>query len=184
MPLFSPAFHALLPCEKSTDCPADCNPNKKQTGKFSCHISWNTLLSGNRSFAFWTKYLQPVLSCSAFTCTLFSSSDSHLSEYFQTAFHALRSDLFGYEFTVREQLSHIILELFLRFEDQINLPRQAMRTDTLRLEQMLEYIHTHYREPFTLSDISGTFDYPSYFSKQFKRFYKCTPKEYRASSQD
>lgn len=195
-----------------------------------------SLLSGNRSFAFWTKYLQPVLSCSAFTCTLFSPSDSHLAEYFQTAFHALRSDLFGYEFTVREQLSHIILELFLRFEDHINLPRQAMRTDTLRLEQMLEYIHTHYREPITLSDISGTcgigereclrcfkrtigdspvqyllkyrlmqsasmlrsipsasigeisgacgFDYPSYFSKQFKRFYKCTPKEYRASSQD
>lgn len=194
------------------------------------------LLSGNSSFAFSKKYLQPLLSCPAFTCTLFPASDSHLASYFQTAFDALRLDLFGYEFIVREQLSHIILDLFLLFEKQISLPRQAISTDTLRLEQMLEYIHTHYGEPITLSDISGTcgigkreclrcfkrtigdspiqyllkyrlmqsasmlaanpsaniaeissacgFDYPSYFSKQFKRFYKCSPKEYRVSAQD
>lgn len=124
-----------------------------------------------------------------------------------------------------------MLKLYRSFEAQLSDTQKSHTTDSKRIEQMLDYIHTHYHENITLAHISMAgqigereclrcfkrtivespiqyllkyrlmqsahmlitrpeasmseisaacgFDAPSYFSKQFKRYYRCTPKEYR-----
>lgn len=199
--------------------------------KLQSFVFSSLLLTGSSASAFALKYMQPLLSCSAFSCIPFHEEHKNIAESFCIAFDALRSDSFGYEFIVREQLSHIVLSAFKLLENQIRFPQQAVNLDALRLEQMLEYIHNHYAENITLADISNAsgigereclrcfkrtigespiqyllkyrlmqsadmllcepsasisdiasacgFDYSSYYSKQFKRFYQCSPREYR-----
>ncbi len=192
------------------------------------------LLTGSSSSAFAVKYIQPLLSCPGFTCVLLADHPDHPEDSFLQAFEALRADAFAYEFTVREQLSRILLQVFRIFEDILRLPRQAPDGDTLRMEQMLEYMHSHFSQAIGLKEIAGAahigereclrcfrraigdspiqyllkyrlmrsaemllsepgrsiahissacgFDYPGYYSKQFKRFYQCSPREYRKST--
>lgn len=187
------------------------------------------LLTGNSSTAFYTKYIQPLLSCAHFT--MLRNSEPDIVNAFQTAFHALRDDSFAYEFTAREQLSKIMLHIFKKLEKQLYIQDKGTNTNAIRTTQMLEYIQTHYSENITLEMIARSvdlgereclrcfkrtigespiqyllkyrlmqsasmlltkpsadiaeiaaacgFDYPSYYSKQFKRFYQCTPKDYR-----
>ena len=67
----------------------------------------------------------------------------------------MRTNAFGYEFTVREQVSRILLNVFQIFEEILRLPRQAPDGDTLRMEKMLEYIHSHFSDSVGLKEISG-----------------------------
>lgn len=135
----------------------------------------------------------------------------------------------------KENLSGVLLSLYREVEDSLSLTSRLKDTDSLRIERMLDYIHSHYSENITLEDISGAaalstrealrcfrrtihdtpiqyllryrlmqsasllisnpsltvseittlcgFDYPCYFSRQFKRFYQCTPREYRLLSE-
>lgn len=187
------------------------------------------LLTGNSSTAFYTKYIQPLLSCAHFT--MLQNTEPDIVNSFLTAFHALRDDSFAYEFTAREQLSKIMLRLYQHFEKLLYIQDRENNTNTQRITIMLEYIQTHYPETITLETIARSanlgereclrcfrrtigespiqyllkyrlmqsasmllakpsddiaeiaaacgFDYPSYYSKQFKRFYQCTPKDYR-----
>lgn len=187
------------------------------------------LLTGNSSTVFYTKYIRPLLSCAHFT--MFKITEPTVVNAFLTAFHAIRDDSFAYEFTVREQLSKIILYCFRQLEDLLYIEEKGNNTNTIRITKMLEFIQTHYSENITLEaiarsadlgereclrcfkrtigespvqyllkyrlmqsasmllsepsmDIAGVaaacgFDYSSYYSKQFKRFYQCTPKDYR-----
>lgn len=187
------------------------------------------LLTGNSSTVFYLKYIRPLISCANFTA-LQNAEDDNIKS-FQAAFHALQNDSFAYEFTVREQLSKIMLYCFKKFEEQLYIQNNEKNTNTMRIAKMLEYIQAHYSENITLEMISRSadlgereclrcfkrtigdspvqyllkyrlmqsasmllakpskdiaeiaaacgFDYPSYYSKQFKRFYQCTPKDYR-----
>lgn len=189
------------------------------------------LLTGSAASAFSVKYLKPLSSCGAFGGLFIPAEDREAGEWFRKAFSALRSEEFGYEFIVREQLSKMMLKIFKRMEEQILLPETSKNMDTFRMEQMLAFIHDHYEENILLTDIAAVsgigereclrcfkrtigespvqyllkyrlmqsaglllsrtsdsisdiasacgFDYPSYYARQFKRFYQCTPKEYR-----
>lgn len=192
------------------------------------------LLTGNSSSAFYLKYIQPLISCAGFT-VLRNAEDGN-TEAFQAAFNALKNNSFAYEFTVREQLSKIMLYCFKQLEKQLYIQDNEKNTDNTRITKMLEYIQTHYSENITLETISQSadlgereclrcfkrtigdspvqyllkyrlmqsagmllakpsediaeiaaacgFDYPSYYSKQFKRFYQCTPKDYRSQNNE
>lgn len=187
------------------------------------------LLTGNSSTVFYTKYIQPLLSCAHFT--MLQNTEADIVNSFLTAFNALRDDSFAYEFTAREQLSKIMLRLYQHLEKHLYIQDRGNNTNIQRTAKMLEYIQTHYSETITLQTIAQSanlgereclrcfkrtigespiqyllkyrlmqsasmllakpsddiaeiaaacgFDYPSYYSKQFKRFYQCTPKDYR-----
>lgn len=187
------------------------------------------LLTGNNTSSFAKKYIDPLLSCPHFKYLKILDNKMILS--FLNAFKALKNDTFAYEFTVREELSHILLYCFKSYEKNILFPKVEENRDEYRLETMLDYIHNHYFENITLADISLAsnigereclrcfkrtigispiqyllkyrlmqsanlllsnpswsivtianacgFDYASYYSKQFKKYYLCSPKEYR-----
>lgn len=190
-----------------------------------------SLLAGSDASAFAHKYIQPLMSCASFRGICFPAEDPEAGGCFRRAFEALRTESFAFEFTVREQLSHIMLMIYKKMEDSIFQAQSVKNTDTVRVEQMLSYIHSHYADNITLSDIAGVsgigereclrcfkrtisespmqyllkyrlmqsaaillerpgesisdiagacgFDYPSYYARQFRRFYGCTPSEYR-----
>lgn len=187
------------------------------------------LITGTADSDFSEKYVRPLMECCDFSCLIFPATDPLSTEY-KAAFEALKTDRFAFEFTVREVLSHIIIEAYRKYEPSIIKPEKEKNLDSIRLAQMLGFIEEHYPEDITLADICSAayigereamrcfkrtvgespmqylikfrlmksanmllekptvgiaeiagrcgFDSPSYYTKQFKTLYKCTPRDY------
>lgn len=190
------------------------------------------LITGNADTAFSQKYIKPLLSCNAFTAYQITSENSEkLLNWFQNAFEAIKNDNYGFEFSVRENLSRILLCCCEKFEKYVDTKTSFLNVDNLRIKKMLNYIHNHFSDNISLCEISGMadisereclrcfqktiqlspiqyllkyrvmqgakmlldtpassiseiaiscgFDSPSNFTKTFRRFYNCSPREYR-----
>lgn len=194
------------------------------------------LVTGNENFVFAKKYMQPLLACNEFShCFIKAGNNTNVTDWFNCAFEALAQDCYGYEFTVRENLSRICLFLYGEFRPQADTQNVALNLDALRIRKMLDYIHRNYENDISVSEISGAagisereslrcfrktvqlspsqyllkyrimqgaemllrnpaasiseiatmcgFDSPSNFTKIFRRFYNCSPREYRKQKQ-
>ena len=190
------------------------------------------LITGGKESIFAKKYIQPLLSCHMFSCCqIDQDAGKHVSEWFNCAFDALANDRRGFEFIVRENLSHICFYLYSKFEPQIDLRSSILNQDNIRIQKMLNFLHRNFADSLSLKEISRAadisereclrcfqkmlqispiqyllkyrvmqgaemlirnpsssvseiaadcgFDSPSNFTKIFKRFYNCTPREYR-----
>lgn len=195
------------------------------------------LVTGSTDSVFSKKYIQPLLSCSAFTAyQITPKSDEKPLKWFQTAFDALKNDSRGFEFSVRENLSRMLLFCCGKFETYIEAKTSSLNMEELRIRKMLDYIHTHFSDNISLCEISAAagisereclrcfrktiqlspiqyllkyrimqganmlldtpagsisetaiscgFDSPSNFTKTFRRFYGCSPREYRAKHRE
>lgn len=191
-----------------------------------------TLITGNEDFVFAKKYMQPLLTCNHFSHYLIKAGDNeNITDWFNCAFEALAQDCYGYEFIVRENLSHICLFLYGKFGPPADAQNVPLNKDNLRIRKMLAYIHKNFADNISLSEISSAadisereslrcfgktiqlspiqyllkyrimqgaemllknptdsiseiatlcgFDSSSNFAKIFKRFYGCTPRQYR-----
>ncbi len=116
------------------------------------------LITGNNHFSFATKYLSPLLSCSAFSSTILNGKDYDTPQHFALAINALKTNTFAYEFIVREHLTTILLTVYKLMQDSILLQTQSVNIDTIRFEKMLDYIHQNFSESITLSDIAKVSD--------------------------
>ena len=139
------------------------------------------------------------------------------------------------DFSVWQNLSQLLLHCYAQLLPRLSAQKPAKSADTVRIEQMLQYMQASYAEPITLADIAQAaglsereclrcfhrtigdspvqyllkyrlmqgavllraspaasiaevsaacgFDSPSYFSKQFRRFYQRPPREYRTAGQ-
>lgn len=190
------------------------------------------LITGRDDLVFAKKYIQPLLSCPSFSGYYINGEiNGAVGRWFQNAFEALERDDYGFEFTVRENLSRICLFLHREFEPQIEIQNALLNQDNLRIRKMLAYIHKNFADALSLADISKEagisereclrcfqktiqlspiqyllkyrvmqgaemllrnpassileisvlcgFNSQSNFAKMFKRFYNCTPREYR-----
>ncbi len=186
------------------------------------------LVAGSTDSALYRKYIRPLIE-SGFKIWITDREEER--KLFEEAFEAQVNEEFAYEFTVRKNLTALLLSLYREKEDALSLSSRLKDTDSMRIEKMLAFIHSHYSENITLEDIASAaavstrealrcfrrtisdtpiqyllkyrlmqsaallgsnptltvseitalcgFDYPCYFSKQFRRFYQCTPREYR-----
>lgn len=117
------------------------------------------LVEGSADAVFATRYVRPVLSCPSFTGLLVPTADREmLAGYFNAAHAALANDAPGYEFTVRENLSHICLYLYNTLAPESEPQSGSLTQDNLRVRQMLAYMHVHYAENITLADIAREAD--------------------------
>ena len=125
-----------------------------------CSLVFSPLLiTGNQESAFSTKYIQPLLSCRAFTdCQINSADKEMISAWFKTAFEAIANDSCGFEFTVRENLSRICFYLYKKFEPLMDAKTAALDHNNLRIRKMLDYIHKNFADNISLPDISGAAD--------------------------
>ncbi len=114
-----------------------------------------SLISGSDDSILWVKYIRPLLtspSFSAFYC--WGSRDDTAARRFRTAFKAMADEPLGFEFTVREELSQICLFLYDQFRPDGDAPSEVPSLDEERIKKMLTYIHTHFEEPLTVTDIA------------------------------
>lgn len=190
------------------------------------------LITGREDSVFAKKYISPLLSCPAFSgFYIGAGTDNEVPLLFNRAFEALAEDHYGFEFTVRENLSHICLFLHQAFALHMDMQDTAPNRDNLRISQILSYIHENFADAISLSDIAREvgisereclrcfqktiqlspiqyllkyrvmrgaelllknpmdsiseiaslcgFESQSHFAKMFKRFYNCSPREYR-----
>ena len=188
------------------------------------------LITGGTDTVFYKNYVRALLACPDFS--VWQGTDV---KRFSAAFSAMETDAFAYEFTVRENLSQLLLHCYAQLLPRLSAQKPAKSADTVRIEQMLQYMQASYAEPITLADIAQAaglsereclrcfhrtigdspvqyllkyrlmqgavllraspaasiaevsaacgFDSPSYFSKQFRRFYQRPPREYRTAGQ-
>lgn len=114
------------------------------------------IAKGNMNSVFASKYVIPLISCSHFSCIVLKDKNQSVSDWFSTAFEALKNDAFAYEFTVREQLSHIILSVYSELEPQLNDSHIHQEINFIRVAKILSFIERHYPENITLSNIAET----------------------------
>lgn len=191
-----------------------------------------SLITGGNESAFAKKYILPLLSCRFLTGYQIESDFNQMaSDWFVCAFDALENESRGFEFTVRENLSHICFYLYETFESQLNVQSAVSDQDNIRIQKMLNFLHKNFADNLSLREIADAadisereclrcfqkmlqispvqyllkyrvmqgaamllanpagsisetasycgFDSPSHFAKMFKRFYNCTPREYR-----
>lgn len=191
------------------------------------------LITGGADTVFYKNYVRALLACPDFS--VWQAEPGPDVKRFSAAFSAMETDAFAYEFTVRENLSQLLLHCYAQLLPRLSAQKPAKSADTVRIEQMLQYMQASYAEPITLADIAQAaglsereclrcfhrtigdspvqyllkyrlmqgavllraspaasiaevsaacgFDSPSYFSKQFRRFYQRPPREYRTAGQ-
>lgn len=191
------------------------------------------LITGGADTVFYKNYVRALLACPDFS--VWQAEPGPDVKRFSAAFSAMETDAFAYEFTVRENPSQLLLHCYAQLLPRLSAQKPAKSADTVRIEQMLQYMQASYAEPITLADIAQAaglsereclrcfhrtigdspvqyllkyrlmqgavllraspaasiaevsaacgFDSPSYFSKQFRRFYQRPPREYRTAGQ-
>ena len=191
------------------------------------------LITGGADTVCYKNYVRALLACPDFS--VWQAGPGTDVKRFSAAFSAMETDAFAYEFTVRENLSQLLLHCYAQLLPRLSAQKPAKSADTVRIEQMLQYMQASYAEPITLADIAQAaglsereclrcfhrtigdspvqyllkyrlmqgaallraspaasiaevsaacgFDSPSYFSKQFRRFYQRPPREYRTAGQ-
>ncbi len=191
------------------------------------------LITGGADTVFYKNYVRALLAFPDFS--VWQAEPGTDVKRFSAAFSAMETDAFAYEFTVRENLSQLLLHCYAQLLPRLSAQKPAKSADTVRIEQMLQYMQASYAEPITLADIAQAaglsereclrcfhrtigdspvqyllkyrlmqgaallraspaasiaevsaacgFDSPSYFSKQFRRFYQRPPREYRTAGQ-
>ena len=103
------------------------------------------------------RYIAPLTRCSPLSEVLLRPSVPWQHEaisHFKNAFAAFVSDRYGYEILVQVELMHMLLEILDNLQDRICENPLTQNKDAVRIKQMLGYIHAHYAEPLTVSQIS------------------------------
>lgn len=113
------------------------------------------LITGSPDSAFALKYITPITEYSRFSCIILNKDNTQAANLFSEAFQALKTDAFGYEFTVREKLPLILMIIYKHLKPYLLEPNTPKSTDSLRIAEMLKYIHTNFSGEVTLSDIAA-----------------------------
>ena len=170
------------------------------------------LITGGTDTVFYKNYVRALLACPDFS--VWQAEPGTDVKRFSAAFSAMETDAFAYEFTVRENLSQLLLHCYAQLLPRLSAQKPAKSADTVRIEaaglserECLRCFHRtigdspvqyllKYRlmqgavllrasPAASIAEVSAAcgFDSPSYFSKQFRRFYQRPPREYRTAGQ-
>lgn len=117
------------------------------------------LVGGSLDSIFWQGYLRPVLDDASARCVNLSGTASwHRAalEAVRTAWRACAEEGTGYEFTVREQLSRLILLLATHRERERRPPSEKVRRDAERMKRMLQYAQDHLAEELSVAVLAAS----------------------------
>ena len=147
------------------------------------HLFEPELLSGGHGTRMYEKYIRPLTSASEIEMLPLSPDDpahAGLLQMIHTAFE-LNKDSWGYEFSLRQQLTDIWLHLFELAHPAISKQNKKTVADE-KLKTMMLYIHAHYPESISVEQLAGA----AHISKRvcyrlFQENLHMTPLEYMTS---
>ena len=115
------------------------------------------LVGGSLDSVFWQNYLRPLLEDKSFAMVCFSpevSWHAKAMEDLESAWHSCVEEPAGYEFLIRDRLSHLI---FLLKENRPAVKSRASEKalrDAERMKRMLQYVQEHYAEELDVAQIA------------------------------
>ena len=104
------------------------------------------------------RYIAPLVRCSTMTDVLLRRDvpwQKAAVDWFIEAFESFISDRYGYEILVQVALMRMLLVLLENLQDRVCDTDLVQNKDGVRIKQMLAYIHEHYAEPLTVSQIAS-----------------------------
>ena len=122
------------------------------------HLFQVEFLGGTYDSLFCQKYILPIMKNTGIQMVKISPdgyAHIRMAEHFLNAVEYNRGETFGYELLIRNELSELWLLLCEELRDYQNPDSEKGNLDTDRLKQMLQYIHTHYKEHLSLGQISA-----------------------------
>lgn len=133
-----------------------------------------------RTSAIYRNYIAPVAGCAALPFVVFRRQDPAarpVVELTEAIFGCLRRRPLCYEMAVQRQLSRLFEFLYLHKDTLPRFPASPVQLRTqVRVQRMLDYIYTHYREPVTLADIAGAASISrSEATRCFQAYLGCSP---------
>ncbi|WMJ90276.1 helix-turn-helix domain-containing protein [Anaerocolumna sp. MB42-C2] len=128
--------------------------NTDQPCRYRSVVFDRSVIAGHTGSVFDEKYVTPFVKggSSSWVLNLRDTGSTAVISLFNAAFHACELEPEGYEFTVRDAMSKIILLL------NGHKVKQAIRVETMqeqRLKQMLNWIDKHYMDKVTVEHIAG-----------------------------
>lgn len=128
--------------------------NTDQPCRYRSIVFDQYIISGRSGSVFDEKYIRPFIKggSSSWTFSLRDAGSVSVLSLFYAAFNACELEPDGYEFTVRDAMSKIILLL------NGDKGKQIVRVDSMkeqRLKQMMKWIDEHYMDKVTVGDIAG-----------------------------
>ncbi len=103
------------------------------------------LITGNVNSAFASRYILPLISCTRFSGIVLKNKKASASNCFSIAFEALKNDAFAYEFTVREQLGHIMLATYSELEPQQTIQKNSKNFIFVAQENTGKFIKLYFK---------------------------------------
>lgn len=116
------------------------------------------LVGGSPDSVFWQKYLRPVLAHPALKSVWLTESGTWHADALTHIARAWESGIAegsGFELTVREELSRLMLLLSGQSPSSGKPPSEKELRDGERIKAMLDFIHGHFAEELTASEIAS-----------------------------
>lgn len=116
------------------------------------------LIFGSPGSAIDQKYVRPLLNCPQLSMIQFSHQNDWHEETItciKEAFTHFQRESFGYELFVRESLSKMWFLIVLNHYAEIEHHQNSKNTESVRMKEMLGFIHLHYAESISLKDVSA-----------------------------
>ena len=117
-----------------------------------------SLLSGGYTSIFEQKYILPIIECKELEVMLFQPSrpdERRILELMRHAYDAADMQNYGYEFTVRNDLSEMWALMYKLAEPILQGGRTPSGHGEERIKQMLLFIRQHYQERIALGEIAA-----------------------------
>ena len=117
------------------------------------------LLSGGFKNVFEQKYITPVIECRELEALVFRpqvANQRQIIELFRHSYDAAEQREYGYEFTVRNDLSSIWCLLCKEAASVVQAKRAVSSQGEERIKKMMLHIRDHYGEKITLGQIAAS----------------------------
>ena len=119
------------------------------------HLFEPELLSGGQASRIDTKYIRPLTAAAGIEMIVLSPDDAVQAELLKKirAVFDLDEDSWGYEFTLRQQLTEIWLALFDLARPEME-QRSIARDSDEKMKAMMRYIHAHYPDTISVDQLA------------------------------
>ena len=119
-------------------------------------IVFHPRIVGTRADVFWIKFLQPLLGDTGKQVIFFDGKkDSQTVSLIAATWRTQAEEQWGFEFTVRDFLSRIILAISAGSSGRAYSPSPSELRDTERVKLMIRFIEKHFAEELTLEQIAA-----------------------------